>query len=61
MKIYWPWNNLSCLGVAVGEWFYADVYPLDGWPAGIYCRVGLRRYWWTPRSLVTGRVRRTVN
>lgn len=25
MKVFFPWNNLGCLGVQIGG-FYADVY-----------------------------------
>jgi hypothetical protein len=68
IKIYWPWKNLSCFGLRMGDNFYVDVYPAGGWhrflprwwPAGIYCRVGVRRYWWTVGSLVDGYIRRTV-
>ena len=58
IKIYMPWNNLGCLGLAIGRHVYLDIYTLSGKPAGVFCRVGFARYWWTLRSLSDGRVRR---
>jgi hypothetical protein len=49
MKIYWPWNNLGCLGLQIGG-FYVDLYHRR-WTGGfgLFCRpwTGRRAFWLT--------------
>jgi hypothetical protein len=58
MRIYWPWNNLGCLGLRIGR-FYADIYSRRGWgarfPFGLFINTGRRKYWVTPKGIHTER------
>jgi len=26
IRLYFPWNNLGCFGLKIGNWFYGDIY-----------------------------------
>lgn len=41
-QVYMPWNNLGCLGVQIGDWFYADTYLKPTW--GVYVRINHNCY-----------------
>jgi hypothetical protein len=42
IKVYLPWENLGCLGVRLGNAFYADIYRTPY--IGVFIRYKENRY-----------------
>lgn len=58
MKVYWPWNNLGCLGVRLTRNVYFDFYPRNNFGfggvwnlPGIYINYHGKRMWITPKGI----------
>lgn len=50
MKVYFPWNNLGCLGFKVGK-AYFDVFRLQGFPYfGLFINNNGVKYRWSLRK-----------
>jgi hypothetical protein len=46
-KIYWPWNNLGCLGFRIGR-VYFDLYRTwSGFPIAFFMNTGKAKYRWS--------------
>ena len=46
VKIYFPGNNVGCLGFALGKWFYTDLKGLH-----LYVRIGQKRWAVSPFTI----------
>lgn len=52
VKVYWPWNNLGCLGFKIGR-VYVDFFTRPYW--GGFVNTGQSMFWFSKRGIRRGR------